>query len=444
MKRYNILALATYSIDKPRGGGQVVVSGIYKYLSNFFDVTVLSIVSHNHEKRTASLKTGLQNIIIPMSYEETKILWDLERKYGIGLSDYVHINNISLSKKYTREFERLSKEADMLIFEHPYLINLLGIKINKKIIYHAIDVEFLQKKGLYKNYPELLDGVRTAEAKACNYADAIFVTCEAEKTALKELYPEYVNGKSFFIVPNGIDASTVPFITREDHYEAKKNYGGLFQKIICLFVGSWHPPNLEALEFIINELAPRNTEVQYFVIGSVRDYFYNRYGTEARVPDNVHLFGTVGEDEKWELYKLADIAINPMFSGAGMNVKMLEYMAAGLPIITTPFGARGIESAGVVYFEDAEGFIYAIDTIMRSQEMKQKMILQNLNTVRLKYNFPVIARNIMGFIYNELLGDYNSYLIDSLSEGLQYLGIYNYNLIAGGIAGELIKIVRND
>jgi glycosyltransferase involved in cell wall biosynthesis len=32
-----------------------------------------------------------------------------------------------------------------------------------------------------------------------------------------------------------------------------------------------------------------------------------------------------------------------MFSGGDTNLKMFEYMAVGLPIITTEFGARGLE-----------------------------------------------------------------------------------------------------
>ena len=38
----------------------------------------------------------------------------------------------------------------------------------------------------------------------------------------------------------------------------------------------------------------------------------------------------------------ADVAVNPMFSGSGTNIKMFDFMAAGLPVISTPTGARGI------------------------------------------------------------------------------------------------------
>ena len=35
-----------------------------------------------------------------------------------------------------------------------------------------------------------------------------------------------------------------------------------------------------------------------------------------------------------------------MFSGSGTNIKMFDFMAAGLPVISTPTGARGINLSG--------------------------------------------------------------------------------------------------
>ena len=58
---------------------------------------------------------------------------------------------------------------------------------------------------------------------------------------------------------------------------------------------------------------------------------------------NVVLLGRVTDEEKKALYKIADLALNPMTSGSGTNIKMLDYMAAGLPVISTPVGARGLD-----------------------------------------------------------------------------------------------------
>jgi glycosyltransferase involved in cell wall biosynthesis len=38
----------------------------------------------------------------------------------------------------------------------------------------------------------------------------------------------------------------------------------------------------------------------------------------------------------------ADVAVAPMLSGSGTNLKILEYLATGLPVVTTPIGAEGL------------------------------------------------------------------------------------------------------
>jgi glycosyltransferase involved in cell wall biosynthesis len=52
--------------------------------------------------------------------------------------------------------------------------------------------------------------------------------------------------------------------------------------------------------------------------------------------------------------QVADVALNLVESGSGMNVKMIEYLACGLPIITTPFGARGLVGTTGDHFLVAE------------------------------------------------------------------------------------------
>ena len=57
----------------------------------------------------------------------------------------------------------------------------------------------------------------------------------------------------------------------------------------------------------------------------------------------------------------ADVAVNPVGFGSGSNIKMPVYLAAGLPIVTTPVGLRGFEElAAHAVVADPEGFVEAI------------------------------------------------------------------------------------
>lgn len=68
---------------------------------------------------------------------------------------------------------------------------------------------------------------------------------------------------------------------------------------------------------------------------------------------NVELTGFLSEQKLQELVVNSLFAIAPIFSGAGVKIKLLEAMSYGLPIITTPKGAQGIP------YQDKEPFYVA-------------------------------------------------------------------------------------
>ena len=112
----------------------------------------------------------------------------------------------------------------------------------------------------------------------------------------------------------------------------------------AVFMGSGHPPNAEAADFIVRTLAPALPEVGFDIVGSCLQ--------EGSYPPNVRRHGVVDDAAKNRLLGLADLALNPMAAGSGSNVKVLEYFAHGLPVLSTSFGMRGIQAeAGRDYLE---------------------------------------------------------------------------------------------
>jgi glycosyltransferase involved in cell wall biosynthesis len=105
---------------------------------------------------------------------------------------------------------------------------------------------------------------------------------------------------------------------------------------IALFIGSWHQPNIEAVEKIF-EMAVKLPQVNFLIMGSVGLYF-----KDQATPKNVGFLGVVDNEEKDLILGIVDVALNPMLSGSGINLKLLDYLAAGIPVITTQFGIRGL------------------------------------------------------------------------------------------------------
>jgi len=65
-------------------------------------------------------------------------------------------------------------------------------------------------------------------------------------------------------------------------------------------------------------------------------------------------------DDPLEYFEKTEIAIAPLRMGAGIKVKVLEYLEAGLPVVSTSVGAEGIESKNVVVADDPIEFANAI------------------------------------------------------------------------------------
>lgn len=126
--------------------------------------------------------------------------------------------------------------------------------------------------------------------------------------------------KSVKVAPNGVD--TIFF----SPYESKKNW-------TVLFVGNMgYLPNVEAAEFLVNHVMPvvwqRHPEASVCLAGARPS---RRVRNLAR--KNVHVTGWV--DDIRESYIQSDIFVAPMFSGMGLQNKILEAMSMAMPCVTT-------------------------------------------------------------------------------------------------------------
>ncbi len=117
---------------------------------------------------------------------------------------------------------------------------------------------------------------------------------------------------------------------------------------------------------------------------------------------NVLLLGQISDEEKVELYRSADVALNPMLGGSGTNIKMLDYMAAGLPVITTPIGARGLDLEN--YYSamicEITEFPAKILEVLSDKDLYNKLKENGHSLVRKKYDWEKIAER-MGRILKE-------------------------------------------
>lgn len=134
-----------------------------------------------------------------------------------------------------------------------------------------------------------------------------------------------------------------------------------------LFVGGFgHPPNREGIVWFVNEVLPRlNADEARFhvkIVGSTppRDVLDLQSA-------HVEICGFVADDDLSQMYGQVDIAIAPLLHGGGVKGKVIEAMARGVPVVTTPIGAQGLPDTAdrlIGIAIDAASFASAIvDTI---------------------------------------------------------------------------------
>ncbi|WP_410491675.1 glycosyltransferase [Bacillus thuringiensis] len=134
-----------------------------------------------------------------------------------------------------------------------------------------------------------------------------------------------VNPSKIKLSPNGVNPN-----------QWKKTKENTSSTIKAIFIGSDYFPNIEDVDFIINQIADKCPNIEFIIAGNCCKPF------SKIKKENVLLLGKVTHQQKLNIFSNVDIALSPIFSGTGINLKTLEFISAGLPLFSTAFGVRGI------------------------------------------------------------------------------------------------------
>jgi len=167
--------------------------------------------------------------------------------------------------------------------------------------------------------------------------------------------------------------------------------------VVVLFHGAYnYPPNRDAFDLILNYIAPeiakRDGEIRFVLAGTDAPVFER---------ENVKSLGSV--ENLAPLLMNSDIAMAPLVSGEGIRTKILEYMGAALPIITTKMGIQAIEEAEdgkhVIILDNIDqSFIDAILDLAHDSKKREVLGRNALELAKAKYSQESIQAKM-----NELL-----------------------------------------
>jgi glycosyltransferase involved in cell wall biosynthesis len=259
-------------------------------------------------------------------------------------------------------------KCDSVLLDFPYLYPIAAFS-EKVTRLNTHNAEF----ELYSSSPWISKIVKKIELKSFEITKhVLFCNLQDQQKFLIE-YPNLISKSS--LLPNGVDLSEFQFNDELRNMTREKLKIGKDQKVF-LFTGSQYYPNIDAYDFlrIWSSENARYMIAQKIVILVV--------GTVCQDKIDEPHFKVVGRvDNIMPFFWASDYGINPMNLGSGANVKMIEFLASNLPILTTLFGARGLtlEDQVSCYYFERDDLLESLGKITtQNLEEKQKMAMRAL------------------------------------------------------------------
>jgi glycosyltransferase involved in cell wall biosynthesis len=380
-----ILVVNDFPIFPIVHGGKVRIFNIYKNISSKFQITYVCL-GDTRKIEEKKISENFREISVPKTYYYKKIIRIAKKLMGCSVDDFIALFLASYNLQLKTTLKQRIEECDIVIFCHPYMYPSVKPYIQKQIvIYEALNVEFNLKNTILPDTllkKIVVQRLKKTEQDLLQQCNLCFAMSEEDKQIFSQLYG--VESSKISIAPNGVDEDFYTNVYAERTLKKEQ----IISVPLIIFMGSGHPPNLEAAQQIIKNIAPKLPNVYFLIAGSVCWMIHN--GTLGK---NIGLTYFITDEEKRELFHVADIAINPMINGSGTNLKMLDYMAAGLPVISTAIGARGIdlENNRHAIVCDIDVFPKKISQVLNTKELSDTLSINGRILVKNRYNWKKIA-----------------------------------------------------
>ena len=362
--RIRVAVLDMQPITPPLGGGRARLLGLYGDLGPGFETRYVGSFDWPGEaRRSERLTPRLTETVVPLSEAHHAAAREATAgAAGRTVIDALFGQHARLSPDYLAAVEDAVSSADVVVFSHPWVAPLLAPSrlAGKCVVYDAQNCEGRLKAQLFdRSVPadaDVVDYVVACESALGARADLVIACSEEDRAAFVADYGW--DRTRIHVVPNGAFTSDVTAPGADERRAARASLGLPDDLVVAIFVGSDFAPNVEAAAFIAGPLAREDPAIRFVIAGGCGDKL-------ADVDANCWRTGTLSEDAKRLWLAAADIALNPVVSGSGTNVKMFDYMAHGLPVLATPVGARGIVAgteAGIVV-AGRDGFAAALSSL---------------------------------------------------------------------------------
>lgn len=211
-------------------------------------------------------------------------------------------------------------------------------------------------------------------------------------------------GKMVKVVPNTVSLRK---FHNGNNYRAK--FGIPEDFIVVLFIASHFDKEKGIMDLLkaIPLVTKEYKKIRFIFVGGGKEQdSMLKFCQREKLEKYVKLTGYLFNDAIVHILHSSDIFTLPSYS-EGFPLVILEAMAAGLPIVSTPVGAiseviKNGENGFLVSPGDHEALAEKITCLIKNENLRKKMASNNVEKIQQKYDLAVVTK-IFEKIYQEIL-----------------------------------------
>lgn len=286
--------------------------------------------------------------------------------------------------------ELKNNQYDLVHFESFYpalylpLVKKMGIKTllgNENIEWQIYDryacQQFLPIKWLLRLE---VWRMKLYEEKLWRQADVNIAPSKADAKMIGK-----ITGRKCPVISNGVDLGSI-----------KPRPEKLGSPTI-IFVGTMiYQANNDAVWYFLKEIYPmiksQVPQVKFILVSWHKPSWLNNFLVDTSIE-----FVQDRETTAYEFFRRAGVLVAPIRIASGTRIKILEAMAAGLPVVTSSVGIEGIEAnvgKEVIIADDPQDFANQVVELLANKNRRQELSLAGRKLVKKLYSWETIAEKL--------------------------------------------------